>query len=74
MFRIDDRVVNGDWNGDWNGECGQSLRLYQVCNPLQRWYIIFPDKIEREVKKFINRAQKIGQNMGFEISNPRKLV
>lgn len=58
-------------NGGWDRECGRGLRLYQECNPLKRWYIVFPSMIERDVNKFINRAQEIGRNMGFEISSPR---
>lgn len=62
------RVVNGGWDR----ECGRGLKLYQSCTPLKRWYILFPNMIEREVNKFISRAQEIGRNMGFEISAPRK--
>lgn len=59
-------------NGAWDRECGRGLRLYQVCDQLKRWYIVFPNMVEREVNKFISRAQEIGRNMGFDMNPPRQ--
>lgn len=63
-----DRVVNGGWDR----ECGRGLRLYQSEVELKRWYIVFPNMLGREVTKFVNRAAKIGRNMGFQIAKPRE--
>lgn len=58
-------------NGSWDKECGRGLRLFQSEISLKRWYIIFPNAMERDVNKFVNRAIELGRNMGFEINKPR---
>lgn len=64
------RVVNGSWDR----ECGRGLRLYQSDIKLNRWYIVFPNMMERDVNRFVNRAIELGRNMGFEINKPRLYV
>lgn len=61
------RVVNGSWDR----ECGRGLRLYQSEIVLKRWYIVFPNIVERDVNRFVNRAIELARNMGFEITKPR---
>lgn len=61
------RVVNGGWDR----ECGRGLRLYKSDIVLKRWYTVYPNMMERDVNRFVNRAIEIGKNMGFEISKPR---
>ena len=58
-------------NGQWDRECGRGLRLFQSEVVLKRWYIVFPNMMERDVNRFINRGIELGRNMGFEISKPR---
>lgn len=61
--------------GSWDRECGRNLRLYQVDEiKLKRWYIVYPNQMERNVNRFVNRAIELARNMGFEISKPRTYV
>lgn len=58
-------------NGGWDRECGRSLRLFQSQVELKRWYIIFPNALERDVQRFVNRGIELAGKMGFRISKPR---
>lgn len=61
--------------GSWDRECGRNLRLFQVDEvKLKRWYIVYPNMMERNVNRFVNRAIELARNMGFEISKPRTYV
>lgn len=57
-------------NASWDRECGRNMRLLKP-EPLKRWYMLFPNQVQRETEKFKNRVIELGRNMGFEISNPR---
>lgn len=61
--------------GSWDRECGRNLRLYKVDEiKLKRWYIVYPNMMERSVNRFVNRAIELARNMGFEINKPRTYV
>lgn len=58
-------------NGSWDRECGRNLLLFQSEVALKRWYIVYPNMVERETQKFVNRAKELASNMGFQIGQPR---
>lgn len=64
--------MNRVQNGGWDRECGRGLRLYQSQVELKRWYVVYPNMVEREMNKFINRATEIARNMNFTIMKPRE--
>lgn len=49
------------------------MRLFKP-EPLKRWYLLYPNQVEREAKKFQLRLIELARNMGFEISTPRPYV
>lgn len=41
---------------------------------LKRWYILYPNEVQREAIQFHNRVRELARNMGFEIAKPREYV
>lgn len=60
-------------NGGWNRECGPNMNVYQTAS-LNRWYVIYPRQMEREITKFFRRVVEIGKKMNFHISTPKAYV
>lgn len=60
------RVVKGGWNR----ECGPNMKVYQTAS-LNRWYVVYPRQMEREINKFFRRVVEVGQKMNFHIKTPK---
>lgn len=55
----------------WDRECGRSSHPLFAPEELKRWVVICPRQMEREMKQLVARMIQFGQNMSFNITQPK---
>lgn len=67
----DDVFVCRAQNANWDRECGRPPNGIYYSVRLERWMIMCPRSIERDVRLFYARLQQFSANMNFDVREPR---
>lgn len=57
-------------NGQWDKEFANDFRLFHSVS-LMRWFVVYSNSVETDVKEFVHQLIEIGGCIGFVISEPK---